>query len=152
MLCRAEQSSAVLSRAVQCSAVPMRACRLAGFAPQSLLGGFALVNLYMTYLFAGSSLPAGSSPSGFLHYYSPLASSSQARLPSPTESPCGPYQAPMSGLRAIAWPAPHTGRARPCAAMPELRSHAWAALRLLGHRAEGSRLRAAHQLTGGARV
>ena len=49
-----------------------------GLLSQSLLGGFSLLNLYMTYLFAGSSLPSGSSSSGFLHYYSPLASTAQA--------------------------------------------------------------------------
>lgn len=49
-----------------------------GLLAQSLLGGFAFINLYMTYIFAGTSLPAGSSPRGFLHYYSPLASTMQS--------------------------------------------------------------------------
>lgn len=40
---------------------------------QSLLGGFALIHLYMTYLLELQSLPTGGSNSGFLHFYSPIA-------------------------------------------------------------------------------
>ena len=44
---------------------------------QSLLGGFALVHLYMTYLLEATKLPTGGDDSGFLHYYSPMAISVQ---------------------------------------------------------------------------
>ena len=40
---------------------------------QGLLGGFALINLYMTYMLNANDLPTGDANSGFLHYYSPLA-------------------------------------------------------------------------------
>lgn len=44
-----------------------------GFTAQGLLGGFAALNLFMTYLLDAPNLPGGSPDSGFLKYYSPLA-------------------------------------------------------------------------------
>jgi hypothetical protein len=44
---------------------------------QGLLGGFAALNLFMTYLLDAPNLPNGSADSGFLKYYSPIAVSCQ---------------------------------------------------------------------------